>query len=110
MAIAQAVATDARGWLAPWLLLGVGLVVVPGMGQSLGWIITAAVAASCWSVCAVMYDIHCLRRDGFSPGFFKRGLRVVDPSKDQLSHLARHPKSLRKLLHGEYEIIHIRSK
>lgn len=108
--IIRAFSWDVAGWLAPWFVCGLAVVLVPGVNWTVGGIVISLVLATCWTACNVAYDLHRLRQDGFTGGFGRHGLRVIDPKKDHFSHLARHPKKLRKLIRGEYEILDIGPK
>ncbi|WP_104090889.1 hypothetical protein [Cryobacterium sp. N19] len=102
--IARGVLSDLIGWVIPWVVIALAIGLIPPISESVGWKVLLILIAATWSAINIAVDAESLRKNGWTWGFAKTGLFVVDPKKDHIKHLARHRKSIRKLFHGDYYI------
>lgn len=107
--VLRGVTADGIGWFGPWVLIGVAFALFPTVAGSPWWVALLIFGAALYSGISLAIDVYSLQRNGFSIGFAKHELRVVDPAKDHLVYMARsHHKSVRKLLKGQYLIVDVR--
>ena len=102
--IARGLLLDLIGWLIPWIAISLAFTFIPPLNESDDWKVLLVLVAAAWSIINIAIDTHSLRTNGWTKGFRRIGLFVVDPAKDHIKHLARLRKSIRRLLRGDYDI------